>query len=894
MNTPEPVKKKIVPNQRLREERERRTWTLEDVAERIDLPDSHTVSRWERGISFPSARYRQALCRIFEKPPGELGLLRRSAREESVGQEKPPYELPALFSPAVGREQEIDALCSLLLNADVRLVTLLGMGGIGKTHLAMEVGGRIQKHFKSGGCLIKLDALRDSSLVLPTIAKELGVHVKEQASLLQPLKMFLREMHLLLLLDSFEYVVDAAPDIEELLQDCPNLKVLVTSRWRLNIKAEQWFEVQPLKLPNLSSLPEVDKLATYSAIDLFVARAQKALPDFNLTLSNAQPIVELCVRLDGIPLAIELAAARINMLPPKSLLTLLVQGTQVLESDLRDIPERQRTLDLTIDWSYRPLDEHEKWLFRHLSIFADGTTFETIEKFFRSDGPPNLLRTVNSLLAKCLLRNISQKSEEPSFGMFKTIRVYGLRMLQDAGELDKWQRAYALYYLAIVEQAEPRLKGPEQATWLAQLEHEQKNLRAALGWLVEQKETTLALRFCEAFGKYCGLCGYWAEEKYWLDAVLSLPKEPQDEAIRAKVLRRAGHLAYRLRELTHAHQLFKQSATYARLVKDKSTLAGALNGLSGVVSRQKEKMEADRLLQESLEMAQQSGDNWSLANVLESRGRFLQEQGNYKEARIFLEQSVSMARKLSDKENLARTLTTLVKLELAQGNMEQARKIAQESYNLAIALSTRPIIALTLDTVGDVAIAQGAYDQAKQHIEERISRAKELGDTATMANRQLKLADIVLALGEAKAITQSLHAAEQSLILLREQEDNPSIIEAFSVLADLYRAEGNLPQAQSLYLEALQLHSEFGEERKIGRCLLGLAQTCLSQGRVARAAYLYGALEAREKSLTTMHPAQRTAYSQLALQIHTQLADAEFEWARAQGGMATLEALLAT
>lgn len=899
MNTTASVRKKIVPNQRLREERERRNWTHKDVADRIELPDPHAVSRWERGLIFPSAHYRQALCRIFEKSPEELGLLKNAAHENSearsIDLEEILYTLPTFFPPSVGRKQDIDGICGLLLRADVRLVTLLGTGGIGKTHLAMEAGGRVHEHFGSGICFTALDALRDSTLVLSTIVESLGIRVDAQSSLLLPLKMFLRKKHLLLLLDSFEYVVEAAPLIEELLQDCPNLKVLVTSRQRLNIRAEQPFGVQPLKLPNLSSLPEVEKLTDYSAIDLFVQRAQKALSSFKLTLANAQTIAELCVRLDGIPLAIELAAARINVLSPQALLARLIQGRQILKNNLRDIPDRQRTLNVTIDWSYGLLEEHEKWLFRHLSVFADGTTFETIEEFFQvnEQKPADLLETVDSLLAKCLLRNINEESEERPLGMFETIRTYGLSSLEDAGELAACQRVYALYYLKVVEQAEPYLKGSQQALWLGRLEREQKNLRTALGWLVEQKETWLALRFCEVFGKYCGLCGYWMEEKYWLDAVLSLPaEEPQDTAIRARVLRRAGHLAYRLRELVNARQLFAQSVMYARVVDDKSTLAGALSGLSWVVYRQKETMLADRLLQESLEIAQQGNDDWSLANILESRGRFLYNQGNNEEARTLLEQSVDIARKLSDKENLARILTTLVTLEIVQGNMEQARKIAQESYKLAISLKTRPLIALTLDTVGDVAIAEGAYAQAKQYIEERMARAKELGDTATIANRQLKLADIVLALGEVRAIKQALYAVEQSLALLREQEDIPSIIDALSMLADLYRAEGNLPQAQSLYLEALQLYGEFGEERKIGRCLLGLAQICLEQGKVERAAYLYGALEARQKAFTPMHPAQRAAYDQLASQIHAQLAEAEFDRALSKDSTVTLATLL--
>ncbi len=903
MNTTTSVKKKGSPNELLREERERHNWTHQKVADLIGSTDPHMVSRWERGVITPSAYYREKLCSIFEKSAEELGLMKSSAHEEreagSIEQGETIYELPVFFTSFVGRKSDIDRVSSLLLRADVRLITLLGTGGIGKTRLAMEVVGRVRGHFGNVVCFVALDALRDPSLVLSTIVEALRIQTNARSSLMQQLKIFLRKKHLLLLLDNFEYVVKAAPLIEELLQDCPNLKVLVTSRQRLDISVEQPFEVQPLELPDLAPLPEIDKLTNYSAVDLFVRRAQTALPDFKLTLANAQPIAELCVRLDGLPLAIELAAARIKVLSPQSLLTWLAQDTQVLKSDLRNIPDRQRTLDLTIDWSYGLLDAHEKWLFRHLSVFAGGTTFDTIREFFQSneqrpERPADLLETINSLLAKCLLHNVDPESEERRFGMLETIRDYGLNSLRAAGEQAACQHDYALYYLKVVEQAGPHLKDSQQAVWLGRLEREQKNLRAALTWLVEQKETGLALHFIEAFGKYCGLYGYWTEEKRWLDTVLSLPEEPQHVAIRARVLRRAGHLAYRLRDLTGARQLFEQSITYAREADDKSTLAGALNGLSWVVYRRKETLLADRLLKESLEIVRQTDDDWALGNILESRGRFLHYQGNKVEARTLIEQSVAMARKLSDKENLARTLTTLVALEIAEGNMEQARKLAHESFNLALALKTRPLIALTLDTLGDVALSEGAYPQARQYIEERITRARELGDTATIANRQLKLADIALALEEPREIKQSIHTVEESLALLREQKDIPAIIDALVMLADLYRNTGDLSQAQSLYLESLQLACAFGEERKIGRSLPGLAQIFLNQGQAERAAYLYGVFEARWSASTTMHPAQLTAYKQAIVQARAQLPEADFNQAWSNGGTAPLETLMAS
>jgi tetratricopeptide (TPR) repeat protein len=575
------------------------------------------------------------------------------------------------------------------------------------------------------------------------------------------------------------------------------------------------------------------------------------------------------------------------------LLTRLSQDMHILKSDLRTIPERHRTLYCTIAWSYDLLDKHEKWLFWHLSVFAGSATLETIEAFFQfaPQRPPDLLETVSSLLAKSLLQCLDQESTEPRFAMLETIRDYGLKCLRANGELEESRRAYAMYYLTVVEQAASYLKGSQQFVWLKKLGQEQNNLRAALKWFIEQEETELALRFSEAFGKFCGLSGYWSEEQRLLHAVLQLPHASQERAIRAKVLRRAGHLAYRMRDLMNARLLLEESVRCSREIDDKRNLAGALGSLGRVFYRQNETISARRILQESVEVASQSGDDWTLANALESLGWFLHRQGEIKKAHAFLEESVALSRKLADKESLARILTTLVELELAQGNIEQAKKLAQESSKLALELGTGPLIALTLDTLGDVAMFQGAYEQARQYIEERMTMAREFGDAPTVASRQLKLADIALAQGYPGQVTQLV---EEALVCLRRQEDIPGIIDALCMLGDLKRFEGDPAQAKSLYQEALQLCKEPGDERKIGRCLVGLAQIFLDQGQVESAVSLSSAVESRLNSRIDMHPAQYAEYQRIKERACNCLDEASFVQAWSQGSTALLEQILET
>jgi predicted ATPase len=411
-----------------------------------------------------------------------------------------PHNLPAQTTAFIGRTTELAEVRELLSRPEVRLLTLTGPGGTGKTRLGLHAAAAALDEYADGIFLVTLAPISDPALVAMIIAETLGVRLTGDRPVVERLKEFLQDKVLLLVLDNFEHVLAAAPVISELLAASPRLKVLVTSRTLLRLSGEWDYPVPPLALPDPNNLPSLANLAEYEAVQLFDERARAVKSNFALTRDNAPAVAELCVKLDGLPLAIELAAARIRLLPPQKILTQLSSRLQFLKGGARDWPTRQQTLRDTIDWSYDLLDKEELILFRRLAIFAGGCTFEAAEAVGSPDDDVNVLNGLESLVDKNLLKQ-TEVTDEPRFEMLETIREYGLERLAQSGEAEALRQAHARYFMALAEEAEPHMFGPEQATWVKRLETEHDNLRAALAWTIDNA-IEIGVRLAGVLGRF--------------------------------------------------------------------------------------------------------------------------------------------------------------------------------------------------------------------------------------------------------------------------------------------------------------------------------------------------------------------------------------------------------
>jgi predicted ATPase len=532
-----------------------------------------------------------------------------------------PNNLPVQPTPLVGRVREVGVVCALMLRDEVRLVTLTGPGGIGKTRLGLQVAAELSESFADGVFFVDLTPLRHPSLVLPTIAQTLGIQEAPGQSLLERLVEGLRQKQLLLLLDNFEQVLSAAVQVADLLSACPRLNVLVTSRETLHVRAEHEFAVPPLALPDPRHLPELAALAQSEAVALFLERAQATKSDFQLTPTNARAIAEICTHLDGLPLAIELAATRIKLLPPQVLLARLGQGLAVLTSGARDVQARHQTLRHTITWSYDLLNAQEQRLFRRLAVFVGGCTLEAAEAVSTAvdDTDADVLEGMASLLDKSLLQRTERDGEEPRFVMLEIIREYGLEVLASEREAQATRTAHAAYYLALAEQAEPELSGPQQLSWFERLEREHDNLRAALSWFLEQdserRRSELALRFSGALSRFWEIRGYVSEGRRWLERVLDESRGVRS-AVRAKALVGAGALATLQDDFGQAEALCGEGLALYRELGDRRGSATALSCLGYATMMRSNYAAAHALLEEALALFREAGDTGSSVYAL--------------------------------------------------------------------------------------------------------------------------------------------------------------------------------------------------------------------------------------------------------------------------------------
>jgi len=781
------------PNLLLRTARKERGWTQQQVADRIGAPQSLNVSRWESGTAFPSAYYVMQLCQLFGKSVRELGLIRDEAvlKSDSHPSPVPPlWTVPTFFTSLVGREQDVDDACELLRQSEMRLLTLVGTGGVGKTRLALQVAAEMRTSFADGVCFVHLASVSDPSFVVPTIAEALDIKQIGERPLFERVKLSLRDRRILLILDNFEQVAAAAPQVEELLASCPTLTIMVTSRAVLHLQAEQVFTVSPLALPPPDQLPKSETLASYAAVALFLQRAQSAMSTLRQTPANLHAIAEICRHLDGLPLAIELAAARVRLLPPQAFAARLKRGLPLLSVGARTLPERQQTLHHTLMWSYELLSSEEQHLFRRLSVFSGGWTLDAAETIWlvgqETKGPKlSALEGEAALQDKSLLQQVGQEGEEPRLQMLITVREYGLECLQASGEEDLIRRAHAEYYLALAEEAEPHLKEAENREWLARFERDQENLRTALEWSMTSEEAELVLRICGALWEFWSRRGKRSEGRYWLKAALGLPGAGAHHVARAKALYAAGYLAWHQNDLSEANLLLRESVALYRALEDDRGLARALGILGVIIQRQGYLAEGRSLVEESLTLHRKLGNNWELANLLQNLSYVAWWQGDLTRVAAFAEESLILARGVGDKSLIASALHSIGYVAWRQGDPVRAATLVEESLMLLRELDDKPGIAGSLDTRGSIALAQHDLEHARKCYHEGFALSRQLGDNigwypvglarVAAAEGHFKRAVSLFALAEtAYGITEIMspdeHAAfERELAAIRSQ-----------------------------------------------------------------------------------------------------------------------------
>ena len=634
----------------------------------------------------------------------------RAAAVTAPRPDRPP--LPALPTTFLGREAEITALGELLRDG-VRLLTLIGPGGVGKTRLALAVAQAHGNLFADGAAFVGLAPLANPALVLPAIAAALGLREEGNRPARELVQAHLAPQRLLLVIDNCEHLLDAVPDLAALLAACPRLTILATSRAPLRLRGEREWAVPPLALPDLVRLPTLADLAGNTAVELFVARGRDVAPDFALTQANAAAVAAICRRLDGLPLAIELAAARLRSLTPTELLARLDRSLPLLAGGARDLPARQRTMRDAIAWSYDLLNEGEKALFRRLAVFARGwdlAAAESVASALPTATPVDTLETLGSLVEQSLVLAYALADGTTRYRLLAGVREFAREQLAQHGELDEAQRRHAEHYLALAERAAPELSGPALTTWTERLEREHDNVRMALPWALANGRLDIATRLGWSLQIFWATRGHHGEGLRWMEAALA--SEGLSTLEEARALAAAGLLVRMQGDFALATERLQAALDRFRTLDDRPSVLVTLSRLGQAARFQGDYARATAAAQEGLALARELGDQERIVWMLDVLGIVALAQADYANAASTFAESLTLSERTGDARYVAGTSAHLAVAALGQDRPAEATDYARRALQLAMSLGLQRGIAQSLDALASVAAHQGQAEHA--------------------------------------------------------------------------------------------------------------------------------------------------------------------------------------
>ena len=821
-----------------------------------------------------------------EKPP--VAELRAGNGSVPVsGNEVSKNNLPTQLTSFVGRHREIAEIKQLLVPADdrpaARLVTLTGAGGNGKSRLSFEVAAQLLGHFADGVWLVELAFIADPAIIPQTIAEALDVIEQANRPILKTLADYLKKRHLLLVLDNCEHLIVACAEVvTNLLRFCPGLQVLATSREALRVPGEITFQVAPLALPDTKKKPDIANLLNYEAIQLFVDRAKIANSHFTVSTENQTDLVQLCHRLDGNALAIELAAARSNVLTVDQINARLDDRFRLLRaSGNRTALPRQQTLRGLIDWSYNLLSETEKLLFRRLSVFTGGFSLDAAEMVGSGEEVESyeILDILSQLVNKSLVLVEEEAGNQLRYSYLETLRKYALEQLDHSGEAGLLRRKHLDYFVELAEAAFSNTVGGQQESWFRRLDREQDNFRTALGWATENYPEA-AMQLSGALGRYWYVRCNYSEGLNWLQATLANFGEATDEKRKEQLARSLywmATLAMPLGQYQQATPLYERSLQLSRELGDKRNITIVLNRLGELARNQGRYDQASQLLEECLTLARQLGEQEVIANALCNRGEVAWDLGDYQQAQAFYQESFKIFSHLEDQINIAKLVLRLGQIARVRGRYNQAQAMFEQSQATFEQRLNLWGIASTLHRQGLVAFDRGDYSQARQLFEQSLALFSQHGDKWGIAEQYADLGNVSLAQGElieaglffedSLAIYREIgiksrianlivsqgelalgqgdygkakKSLEEGLAFQRELATRPGIAKALELLGQVAYREGHYGEALDRYNESLALNREMNDQINIARCLEGLSNIYLATNESEKAAQFAG------------------------------------------------------